>query len=232
MSKYKDVDNLIDGIHSNIHKLAERTLEALNKETLEAMDNAYKEFGEYQQSKIRQIFNEAVDTFYSSYTPNSYDRTYGLYDVLDMKLNDKGVVNTEDPTYMDLFNPDKLHTDRSGNSLFNKVFIEGYHGGAENISGTKSDIWGAHPSPGNPYYRAPGWVKYPGEIKKKWHKYGKWGRRSVQTASPYKIFSHELSAAEATEIFDNFKEISQRHNDAAVDRVKRDIPKLQAEIFG
>lgn len=232
MSKYKDIDDLFDGIENNIGKLADRTLELLNRETSEAMNNAYKEFGEYQQNKIRQIFNEAVDRFYSSYTPHSYVRTYGLYNVLDLKLNDKGTVNAEDPAYMDLFNPDKLHTDRNGNSLFNKVFIEGYHGGAENVSGTKSDIWGAHPSPGNPYYRAPGWVKYPGERKKKWHKYGKWGRSAVQTTSPYEIFSRELEAAEENEILEKFKEISQRHNDSALDKVTRSISELQEEIFG
>lgn len=233
MGKYSDIDSLVDEMRTNLRRLADRTLDALNEETSKAMEDANHEFGAYQQMFIEQIFRNAVDAFYDAYSPKSYQRTGGLYDVLDLKLDDSGmVVMGANGDYRSLFNETNFHSDRSGGNLFEKVFIDGYHGGAESISGGKADVWGAHPSPGIPYYRAPGLVRYSGETRKRWHRYGRWGSRAIRTESPYKIIARNLSAAEATEMFSKFKEISQKHNDAAVEKVRQNIPKFHAEIYG
>lgn len=232
MSNHRDVDMLINEMKSNLHKLAERTLEALNEETDRAMDDAMKEFGIYQQQKITEIFKNAVAEFYSAYTPKSYDRTKGLYNVLDLHTDEHGMVITGVNGYQDLFDASQMHGDRNGGDLFNKVFMEGWHGGAESIAESKADTWGTHPAQGTPHYRRPGFVRYPNSTKVKWHKYGKWGKAAVQTKAPYTIIEENLKAAEGAEIFEKFKEISQRHNDKAIEKVKREIARFHSEIYG
>lgn len=232
MSKYKDVDMLAAEMKSKIYQLRDKTLDALNKETAKAVDSAMKEFGVYQQQKITQIFNSAVQEFYDAYTPKEYNRTYGLYDVLDLKTDSHGMVITSANGYLDLFDSSSLHGDRSGGDLFQKVFMEGWHGGAESIASGKAAVWGSHPSPGTPYYRRSGFVTYPNSTTKKWHKYGKWGRVAVRTESPYKIIEERLSAAEQAEMFAKFDEVVRKHNDRAVEKVKQSIKTFQTEIYG
>ncbi len=232
MGKYDQITSVCDGILDTIHKLAAETLEELNEETHKACKNAYAEFGTYQQTRVTDIFNNAVDAFYSSYTPKEYERTYGLYNVLDIKKDDSGRVILDDPDYMTLFDRTKLHNDRSGNSLFDKVFMEGFHGGAESIAAGKSEIWGVHPAVGTPYYRRGGWVKYSNVTKKKWHKYGKWGVKAVKTESPYNMVISDLDKSVQSDMINAFKEISQKHNDEAVARVQQILAKKYHEIFG
>lgn len=232
MSKYKDVDMLAAEMKSKIYQLRDKTLDALNKETAKAVDSAMKEFGVYQQQKITQIFNSAVQEFYDAYTPKEYNRTYGLYDVLDLKTDSRGMVITSANGYLDLFDSSSLHGDRSGGDLFQKVFMEGWHGGAESIASGKAAVWGNHPSPGTPYYRRSGFVTYPNSTAKRWHKYGKWGRVAVRTKSPYKIIEERLSAAEQAEMFSKFDEVVRKHNDRAVEKVKQSIKTFQTEIYG
>lgn len=233
MGKYQDIDDVVDGAIKKLYTLAERTLELMNEEVDRAMDEANHEFGMYQQAKITGIFRGAVGTFYDAYTPKYYkDRKFGLYEILDLKTDDAGMVISNDPGYLDMFDPAKMHPDRSGgDSLFQTVFMEGYHGGAKNISGSKLDVWGSHPNPGTPYYRRPGKVTYSNGIKK-WHRYGRWGPAAIRTTAPYTMFAENLKVAEAGEIYDKFKEISDNHNSAAMEKVYQSIPKLQQEIYG
>ncbi len=232
MSDTRDIDALIDSAKSRLHTLADKTLELMGAETEAAMEEAYVEFGEYQKEEITKIFNRAVEEFYNAYTPTTYDRQNGLYDLLDIKTNDRGMVIANGPNYDELYNPDRLDSHRSSaDNLYQTVFQEGWHGGAKTIDDGKTDIWGRHPSPGVAYYRKPGWVKYPGNEKKEWHRYGKWGRRAVRTEAPYYMISRELRAIEGTEMFAKFKEISNKHNEAAMQRVNAKIPQLMEEIL-
>lgn len=227
MSNYGDIDTAVNGIRDNLHRLADRVLQELNRETSEAMDAAYREFGEWQEQRIEQIFRSAVDRFYASYTPESYSRSGSLYDVFSPDRNDTGMIILNPPGYDELYDTSGMRED-----LFQTVFKEGYHGGAKTIASGKADVWGAHPSPGIAYYRKPGWVKYPNMDKKRWHRYGKWGRPAVQTKSAYRMVAEDLQRIEGGEMFDTFKRISDEHNNAAVERVKNMIPALQAEIYG
>lgn len=230
MAEYNNINNLLDDIMNNLHKAADIVLERLNDETNVAVDKAYKEYGAYQRRKVEQIFRDAVLTFYDAYDPQYYtSRQYGLYELLDPSIDTDGMIHIGDD-YLTLFNADKMHPDRSGgDSLFQTVFIEGYHGGAKNISSNKSEVWGAHPSPGTPYYRRSGKVTYPNGVKK-WHKYGKWGRPAVKTDSAYNIFSTNLRIAEDTEMYEMFSEIAHRHNDEAFNKVCDEIPDIMREL--
>lgn len=241
MGKYADIDALFESINRHNIEFADKVQKAINQRTSKALSDAFADFGQYQQERIREIFNDAVTSFYDSYQPSMYVRqgdtsskTGGLYSVLDMKTDSDGWVISSAPDYDELYNPDKMHANRSGgNNLYQTVFVEGYHGGASSISGSKSAIWGSHPSPGTPYYRAPGWVKYPGESKKKWHKYGKWGRRSVHSLSPYRIISTNLSIAENGEMLDKLSQLVHEYNDRAVEEfMANDVPRIQKEVFG
>ena len=248
MSK-AEINNLVNEITDKLHRLADRTLQALNEETAKAMTEANKEFGLYQQQKIEQIFDEAVTRFYNDYLPSQYVRSGstselsgGLYDVLNMPLDESGIVVYN--KYEELLDGSKMSIqvnpsrraaiydiDGLRMALFEQTFMEGWHGGAKTISSRKSDKWGAHPAPGTPYYRAPGRIRTENGGSK-WHRWGKWGKRATRTTAPFTIFSKNLSAAEGAEIFEKFKEISQRHNDTAVQKVQSDIPKFKAEIYG
>lgn len=225
---FKDVDQYYDDFYDRLTTLANRVLDEMNKVSKDTVEKTYAEFGIYQRDKIRQIFNDAVGHFYAAYTPTQYERTYGLYDVLNISYDRYGRVMYDE--ILDLLDPGRMHTDRKGGDLFQKVFMEGWHGGAENI-GTSEDIWGSHPSPGIPYYRKPGFVTFP-DGTRRWHKWGKWGRRSVRTIAPATMMYNELLASEYGDLHSKLLEIVNRYNDEAMDRIHNEvIPRLRAEIF-
>ena len=232
MDNISKINKAFDDNHSKLHRQADRILELMNKETAVAVEAAYHEFGAYQQAKITEIFNNAVDIFYSSYKPKYYSRQHSLYDVLSLETDEHGMVVAQEPDYFNILDPSQIQPDRNGgSSLFQTVFIEGYHGGAKGISGSKSDVWGEHPDPGVPYYRRPGKVKYH-DGTRKWHRYGKWGRRAVRTTAPYTLFADALRAAKSGEIYETFDSIVHKHNDEAMKRVYQQIPRIQEEIYG
>ena len=242
MGEYHDAGELTSAILDDLQRFADKTLELMNTEVSSAMEDAYSKFGRYQQQAIQKIFDDAVTKFYNAYTPhtegyeregNTATKSGGLYDVLDMQTGDYGMVITGDPPYDELYDGWGMHEDRQGgHSLFDLVFKEGWHGGARSISVKKEEIWGSHPEPGKAYYRKGGWVKYPGSSGKKWHKYGKWGRRAFKSKSAYAMVSEDLQRSEAGEIYDEFKRISDRHNDEAMKRVYAKLPELKAQIMG
>ncbi len=225
---FKDVDQYYDDFYDKLTTLANRVLDEMNKASKDTVEKTYAEFGMYQRDRIRQIFNDAVGNFYAAYTPTQYDRTYGLYDVLNISYDRYGRVMYDE--VLDLLEPSRMHTDRKGGDLFQKVFMEGWHGGAERI-GASEEIWGAHPSPGVPYYRKPGFITLP-DGTRKWHKWGKWGRRSVRTVAPATMMYNELLVAESGYLHNKLLEIVNRYNDEAMDRIHKEvIPRLRAEIF-
>lgn len=226
--KYEDIDTYYDDFYNKLNILANRVLSEMNKASIATVEKTYEEFGLYQRDKIGQIFNDAVATFYASYTPTQYKRTFDLYNVLNISYDRYGRVAYDELT--DLLDPSRMHTDRKGGDLFQKVFMEGWHGGAENIS-TGADMWGDHPSPGIPYYRKPGLVTSPNG-NKKWHRWGKWGRKSVQTVAPATIMYNKLLSAEHGDLHSKLIEIVNKHNGEAMQKIHQEvIPRLRTEIF-
>ena len=233
-----DEINLIDR-YNEIIKKANILADKINKYKLpkidEMVNRSYEEFGQYQQSRIKEIFNTAVKTFYDSYPAQTYKnkRRGSLYDVLDIKTDELGrvsdglMVATSAPDYRGLFDPDNT-TDRKGNSLFEKVFVEGWHGGAEGIEPGLEEMWGKHPSPGTPYYRKGGIVKKTG----RYYKYAKWGRKAERTESPYSMIERELLEAERGDIAKEYQNVFSRNAAKLREDVNRQLEIYAKEIFG
>lgn len=210
MANYADASAMANDIIATLHRIANETLDVMNRETKKEGDLALKEFGQYQVRKISDIFFDAVQEFYDAYEPSVYGRTYGLRDLLDIRTDSNGIAEYE--TAEDLINPSNMHTDRSGNSLYEKVFMQGWHGGAE--SGPD------HPSPGTPYYRAPVGIY--------WH----WSRPAIRTEPPFDIFQKALRVAESGEIRSEFETISNRHNDIAMANVQKAMEQISRKYYG
>ena len=214
---------------NRINEYLKRTKEAImtyaNAETDKAVKKSYKEFGIYESNEIRRIFRNAVDKWYGSYTPTLYDRqgntdsgTGGLYEILDIKFDARGMVLIDSLTFDDIYNPSNLHPDRRGGSLYEKVFVQGWHGGAETISSEKAPIYGEHPNDGVPYYRTP----HP--------YYSHWGGEAYRSESVYDMVQTELSIAEDTYIQSKFEEIVHKNNDKAVEEICSQIDSICSSI--
>lgn len=230
MKRIDNFRNIIDEIEAKARLIKERAEAYAEKETKAAMKRADIEFGAYQQVRIREIFNTAVDSFYQSYSPSYYGRRNSLYDMLQLHTDDSGMVisglveATDATDYRGLFDK-TMPTDRKGGSLFDIVFVEGWHGGAKSINAAAAATWGAHPSPGVPYYRRGG-IVIGKNGKRFYHKYGKWGRQTVRTESPYQKISMDLSSAERGELFEMFISIGDKYNEEAVLKINEKINNL------
>ena len=213
MSEYHDIDELCARLKRDIRQRAEtigrEIKELMDYETQREYDNAIREFGEYQREEIKNIFDKAVGEFYSSYSPAIYSRQYGLYDLLAIPSGD-GIVDYS--TIDDIIDPSNLHSDRSGGSLYEKVFEQGWHGGAE--SGPK------HPSPGTPRYRKPP-PRYP-----------RWGRVAARSDPPDERFDRDLANAEAGYMNVEYERIVGEHNEIAMDRVQKQIDSILKKYNG
>lgn len=232
------LSSLVDDLEEQMNTLVDRLTEIVNEELDQADKDTYKAYGVIEQKKAKEIFDKSVTEFYGAYKPNVYKReaniqgkTGGLFDVFYMDLDEDGMINTDVPGFTNLFDESQMHTGRDGSDLFDKVFMHGWHGGAAGIDGGKIETWGAHPSPGTPYYRKRGKVRYPdGTVK--WHKYGKWGRRAEHSTPPASLFASYFSAAESGELQDTFDRIENENYEKAMERVSKRQEALETEIFG
>ena len=214
---------------SVVNELAQRVQRYFNELRDEAEDLTEKtmikvrtEYSQYQEEAITKIFNDAVTSFYNAYTPHLYVRegdteskSGGLYDVLEIQRdNDGNILYDSTHNIDDILDGSKMHLGRSGNSLYEKVFVSGWHGGAE--GGEK------HPHPGTPYYRKPS----------PW--YTTWDYLSpgaVRTTSPYRIIADRLS--NENKRFDSeYQHILTKHNDELVKQITEEVmPRLINSII-
>lgn len=237
MANNQGWDEYIDSLYERKAVADKMMLDAINKETQAALKDAHIEFGQYQKAFMQEEFNKAVRDFYDAYDPKYYkeQRRGSLYEIFDAKIGPDGMVYDETEDYSDssLYDSDSpFLVDRNNESLFDKVFKQGWHGGAEKISADKADIWGAHPNPGTPYYRRPGKVLYPGEVRKRFHRYGRWGKMAIKTTPPYELFRDSMLRQEGGVVFDTYKEIVHKHNDKAVEKFYKEIiPRVTKEVY-
>lgn len=177
------------------------------------------EFGVYQQGVINNIFKEVVDEYYAAYTPDIYEREFGLYKVLSIKVDSSGEIAND--TYEDFFDKYAMHPDRRGayswdnnrfESLFDLTFMQGYHGGAPDSED------GTHPLPGVPHYRTP----HP--------YYSHWGEAAFHSTPPFISFRARLEFADKPGgDFDNtYRAIAEEYYDKVSEQLSNnDIPRLE-----
>ena len=214
-------DNLrkkVEDVKRKVPEFQRRKKEIFMDEIEKALQEAAVEFGERQQEVMEREFFSAVTAFYNTYHPKYYERegdtsthTGGLYDLLNLEKDVWGRVSYA--SYDDLLDQSQMTLDRRGNNLYNKVFVQGWHGGAEGGEG--------HPNPGVPYWRTPQGQYY------------NWGRRAKRAKTPpYERFIKQIYAAERGELSNEFHDIQQRYVDEAMERTKQRVPQLISEIFG
>ena len=159
-------------------------IKKMEKEAFEAADKkAKKDLSSYIQREVPPIYIKTITDFYRDYNPKFYDRTWSLYDLLEIKEKNGVVDSLEfDPTKMTQFrkeertNPDDLRD----SGLYAYVFKQGWHGGAskhggDSYSGEEDDI---------------GMYKF---WRKPFPSFKLWGREAdVAATSPYWAFVHKM----------------------------------------
>lgn len=226
--KYKSVDKLVADIKKDreIKKkiFIERADKIVNKARTDGVAKSLVEYGAFQREEISNMFKSSVEAFYSSYTPEYYTRrTRGMShvsmdDVLSMKEDKDGTIILDGPEYMSLYDRSKMgKTRKGGDTLFDTVFVEGWHGGAK---GSPSD-------PEKPHYRAPGFDKK----LKVHHRFGRWGKLAFQSESVQEAMSRELSLAESGAFYQQLETIAKENDKVACDSVVPELNVLYKEIF-
>lgn len=196
------IRDIVERNRRNIAILATQIKAKADEISEETVKKTYIEFGDYQQRRLESLFEEAVRQFYDAYSPSFYSRSESMYDVLNLQKNGDGLIIYDD--VMDLLDRTKMTVDRKGGDLFNKVFVEGWHGGAEGINDALAERYGAHPSPGIPYYRTP----HP--------YYTRWGKQAFRSESPYDRFKISVEAEEGGSMSAELQRILEKHNDDAI----------------
>lgn len=118
-------------------------------------------------SELITTYQAAAMAWYSAYTPRFYRRRLGLNNIYDAEAN------VDAPSIEYGFYEDRMTTDRAGHSLFDKVFVEGFHGGAR------------EGGVGTPRYRTP------------YRVYTRWGGAAAQTKSAYEMFEENKEKIES-----------------------------------
>ena len=172
---------IVDAIIEKSRPQIEATVNKIQKET-------WSDFICVVEEKVRTIFNSVIQDFYSSYTPEYYDRRESMYNILQTEISENSLSISFDPSKMTSF--------RSGydgeDGLYDQVFRHGWHGGAPSGDG--------HPSSGSPYWRAP--VPY----------YNQWGREaSIASVSPLDDFRRRISDYQKYQMHDDFNKLWSLH---------------------
>lgn len=126
---------------------------------------------------LKKIARTSVDLWYESYDPIYYTRTNSLYKAYKVEQTSKNTITFfMGSEYMPkTHRVDSTGATRNGESyIYQTMFVEGWHGGADYISDLKIDEWGNHPMVGTPWYR----TQHPSQITsdeipwKEWSNYG------------------------------------------------------------
>lgn len=157
----------MDAIDSFEAKILKRMNDAVDK----ANASTIKEILPKYTKDIEDTFKGAAMEWYGHYTPEYYSRNHSLYNLVRITSNiQTGEFKVE-------ISDDEMTKDRHGGSLFDKVVVQGWHGGAPDESGVIR-------------YRAP----YP--------TYTHWGRPAVRTTSALELFDQKTQ-----DLIDEYTEI-------------------------
>lgn len=111
------------------------------------------------KAKVKEIFDKWVDNYYASYSPRYYSRTNGLKNAYICEVYGNILVFESDASMLG-----GSHRIESKEYIFDHMFLEGWHGGAN--SGPN------HPAPGELYWRTP------------FKEYTRWGSIAASSAAP------------------------------------------------
>lgn len=134
---------------------------------------------------FKDSFESAVNSFYEDYIPEYYHRNRSLYNIFEAD----SLISEDSVSILLSLDDSNMTHDRRGNSLYDTVFVEGWHGGAK--SGDVTHMGGKtystpHPKPGVPFWRTP----YP--------YYSRWGKQAVRSKdSPYNMYNRNVDKEEA-----------------------------------
>lgn len=134
------------------------------------------------KNDIEKIFKRCIDSYYNAYTPKKYKRKYSLRKSYDFEViieSGKAIVKPyfHSKAFDSSHRVVKKYGDDGREYLFNKILVEGYHGGAvfrENGE-PKSNVYGdPHPQPDTeiPYFR-----KHDYECDE----FGRWIKKDIYT---------------------------------------------------
>ena len=209
MDLFSSIEQALEDHYKRAKECGEKISTYVNGLMMKAQEDGEREYGQIEQTALRKANLDAVKSFYDDYTPNpyfNYQRNFSLYNLLDYKTDKYGRVDI-DVNYIDWFDKSKITRDRhGGDSLFETVFIEGWHGGARGIRAGLESNWGAHPAPGDAYYRKPGVALPPGEDSPRHHKWGVWGAKAARSASAYDVIAETFGPMLSNEL-------DQKHTD-------------------
>lgn len=194
-----DVSKFYRDYFAKLQKAAERAV-------ADALDDAFGDYFEQLEARIKEIFKEEIARFYGDYTPIVYERGYSMFHLLKTKVTKKPAALKIwfDPSEMSSFRDSELSGDALQHGLYNQVFRKGWHGGADKISSDKEEKYGRHPEPGVPYWRIP--VPY--------YHVG-WGQRAkVADEAPLTAIKRRIAEYQATQSQSDFDEIWARRVNA------------------
>ena len=140
-----------------------------------------EKYAEELREKLNIIAESTIEDFYDDYIPSGYRRIYDIYNTykIDVELDQFEIVWDIDysPDYM------KYH-DGLKEYLFDIVFMQGWHGGADKGSG--------HPEPGTPWYRNLAMINKSGEYYEDYDPSIFWLRRAEHSAAPYEVVTAKV----------------------------------------
>lgn len=114
----------------NIEKYVKDEVIELNNK---AIEKAFPKFINSVDIQIKNMYESAIDKFYSSYNPKFYNNSRGsLYTLLETKFDKANLKYSYDfnENKMVYSHPSEKPYEQGVKGLYNTVFKEGYHGGA------------------------------------------------------------------------------------------------------
>lgn len=103
---------------------AQSAVRQLDKLDEQAYNKALKLYVPLLKEELEKAYVEAATAWYNAYTPKLYRRNYSIKNMFDVQWD--GSTNNFGYTYLS----ERMTKGKNGYSLYEPVFIQGWHGGA------------------------------------------------------------------------------------------------------
>jgi len=159
MSTYtvNNAGDAVDLMRSFLEEFANEEKRKTERAVTRALKRVDRDIAKYQRDEIQRVYKETIKRFYDEYTPNIYQRTGSLYNLMSVTEDTETNIVAWDYDEKKM-TPTRKNKAGGREYLMDIVFGEGWHGGADKGPG--------HRNPGVPYYRQPPpyyrhWDRYP-----------------------------------------------------------------------